>query len=81
MILLDVNTIFVDMDVIISEQVVKNSDDSYTILLNSRLSHERQQESYKHAMRHILNGDFEKNNVQQIETDAHNMETALELCV
>ena len=81
MIILDVNTCLIDMDVLFSEQVVKNSDDSYTILLNARLSHERQQESYKHAMQHILNGDFEKEDVQHIEMDAHNMETAVELCI
>lgn len=60
-----------DMDVLISEQVVKNMDDSYTILLNSRLSHERHLESYKHAMQHISNGDFDKADADMIELEAH----------
>ena len=59
---LDVNTILIDMDVMIPEQVVENPDGSYSIFLNSRLTHERHIESYAHAMRHIKNGDFEGNN-------------------
>ena len=39
---LDINTRLIDMDVLVGEQVIKNNDDSYTILLNARLSHERQ---------------------------------------
>lgn len=68
---MEVNTVIIDMDVLIPEQVIKNKDDSYTILLNARLSHERHLESYKHAMQHILSGDFEKHDVGQIEFDAH----------
>ena len=71
---LDINTQLIDMDVLIGEQIVKNRDDSHTISLNSRLSHERQQEAYIHALNHIINTDFEKKNVQDIETCAHNRE-------
>ena len=77
---LDVNTILIDMDVMIPEQVVENPDGSYSIFLNSRLTHERHIESYAHAMRHITNGDFEKQDVNQIELEAHDMEIAKELC-
>lgn len=66
------------MDVLISEQVVENSDGSYSIFLNSRLSHERQLKSYKHALDHIHNNDFEKSDVDAIESDAHNLEIASE---
>lgn len=59
------------MDVLISEQVVKNSDDSYSIFLNSRLTHEKQLEAYKHAIEHIENCDYEKYDVDKIEFDAH----------
>lgn len=68
---MDINTVVIDMDVLIPEQVIKNKDDSYTILLNARLSHERHLESYKHAMQHILEDDFEKQDVSEIEFDAH----------
>ena len=68
---LDINTRLIDMDVLIGEQVIKNNDDSYTILLNARLSHERQLECYKHALLHINNEDFEKDNADVIEFNAH----------
>lgn len=68
---MDINTQLIDMDVLIGEQVIKNVDDSYTILLNSRLSHERQLECYLHAINHIQSNDFEKNNSNIIELEAH----------
>lgn len=53
--------------------VVKNEDDSYTILINAKLSHDAQIAAYQHAIRHINNGDFDRNygDVQEIETVAH----------
>ena len=68
---LDINTRLIDMDVLVGEQVIKNNDDSYTILLNARLSHERQLECYRHALLHISNDDFEKDNADEIEYKAH----------
>ena len=68
---LDVNTFLLDMDVLIPEHVIANSDGSYTVLLNSRLSRERQQECYRHALLHISNNDFEKDNADEIEYKAH----------
>ena len=59
------------MDVLVGEQVIKNNDDSYTILLNAWLSHERQLECYKHALLHINNEDFEKDNADEIECKTH----------
>ena len=54
-----------------AELVTPNEDGSYTILINSRLSYEMQRAAFLHAMAHILNDDFEKENVQQIEAAAH----------
>lgn len=68
---LDINTKLIDMDVLVGEQVIKNNDDSYTILLNARLSHERQLECYRHALLHISNEDFEKDNADEIECKTH----------
>lgn len=68
---MNVNTRIIDMDVLIPEQVVKNKDDSYTILLNARLSHEQQLKAYSHAMKHIRGDDFNKENTSEIEFDAH----------
>ena len=56
------------------EVITENSDGSYTIFLNSRMSHERQLNAYRHALEHIQNGDFQRQDVQQIETVAHNLQ-------
>ena len=66
-----VNTQLINMDVLIAERVIKNNDDSYTVLLNSRLSHERLLEAYSHAIEHIQNDDFENMNADTIEFNAH----------
>ena len=54
-----------------NEMVIKNEDGSYTILINAKLSDQGQLLAYEHALRHIINEDFEKENVQEIEADAH----------
>jgi len=40
--------------------VVANADSTYTIVLNSRLSHEQNVLSYLHELDHIRNGDYDK---------------------
>ena len=61
-----------DMYTMVPEHLVKNEDNSYTIFLNARLSKENQLKSYYHALRHINENDFCKENVQKIEYEAHN---------
>lgn len=61
------------------EMVIENEDGSYTVLINSKLSDVGREEALKHAIGHIENNDFEKNNVQEIEFDAHNAEAAQEI--
>lgn len=57
------------------EMCVENADGSYTILINAKMSSERQKEAYLHALDHIENHDFEKDylSVQQIEAEAHGL--------
>lgn len=55
------------------EMVVENEDGSYTILINSRLAYSGQLAAYKHAMKHIENNDFQGENVQSIESAAHEL--------
>lgn len=56
----------------IKEMVVPNSDDSYTIFIESTLSREEQQKAFLHAMAHICNHDFEKKSPADIlEIRAH----------
>ena len=59
------------MDLTVNEAVTENADGSFTIFINARLNNEGQLEAYNHAMKHIENHDFQKYDVQQIETDAH----------
>lgn len=56
-----------------NEAVTINEDGSYSVFLDPALSYEMQHEKYEHALRHIQNHDFEKENVQEIEVQAHNI--------
>lgn len=57
----------------VTEAVTQNEDGSYSIFINAKLSKEKQQYAYAHALRHIDNFDFEKvgQNVSTIEAYAH----------
>ncbi len=69
-----VNTVLLDFQKTNSrEMIVENEDGSYTIFINSRISYNNQLEAYQHAMKHIQNKDFEKANVQHIESLAHQL--------
>lgn len=68
----EINVQILNMDTKIPEQLIKNDDDSYTIFLNARLSQESRMKSYYHALTHIKQHDFEKENVQEIEQETHN---------
>lgn len=58
-----------------NEDVTKNEDGSYSVFPDPALSYEMQHEKYEHALRHIKNHDFEKENVQEIEAQAHKKAT------
>lgn len=70
----DVNVVLMDFPVPGNEMVVSNEDGSFTILINAKLSQDSQLKAYQHAINHICNNDFEKENVQKIEYQAHNLE-------
>lgn len=53
-----VNCIIVNMPTTIRSFVRENLDDTHTIVINARLSHEEQCEAYIHEMNHILYGDM-----------------------
>ena len=69
----DINIQLLDMDTKIPEHLIKNNDDSYTVFLNARLSQESRLKSYYHALQHIAEHDFEKENVQEIEWEMHDI--------
>ena len=51
--------------------VVKNDDGFYTILLDPNDTYERQLQTVRHELEHILNDDFSKSDIQLIEAEAH----------
>ena len=68
----DVNTLLVDLPGTIKAFVTKDTDDFYTIYLNSRLSHEQNVVSFIHEMEHIENDDFYSDlTADQIERVRH----------
>ncbi len=49
--------------------------DGYTVYIDARQSREECQLAYMHALHHIKNCDFEKDNAQKIEIEAHKNRT------
>lgn len=48
-----------------------NEDGTYTIFINSRCSWHHQRLGCYHELYHILNNDFQKYDVNEIELEAH----------
>lgn len=68
----DVNVVLIDFkNTKANEMVTENEDGSFTIFLNARLSNEGQLRAYQHAMKHIEENDFDRTDVQFIESKAH----------
>lgn len=55
-----------------NEAVTTNEDGSYSIFINAKLSNDKQLKAYEHALKHIQEEDFSKDDVQIIEAQAHN---------
>lgn len=53
-----------------NEAVLKCAD-GYTVYLSDRLGDAERRAAYRHALRHIERGDWQKSDVQEIERDAH----------
>lgn len=66
----EVPTIYLDMPATVYGYTILQ-DGCYTIVLNSRLSHERNLETYLHELSHIKNGDYEAGSADIIELFAH----------
>lgn len=68
----DVNIILADMPTSIPAYSIANADLSYTVVLNTRLNHERQLLAYHHEMNHIKRGDYDRKcSADLIECYAH----------
>lgn len=52
-------------------EAVLPCSDGYTIYINDALDDQQRAQALNHAMKHIYNNDFRKEDVQKIEMDAH----------
>lgn len=66
-----INIQYLDMPCRIHGMIRENEDGSYTVILNSRDSRERNLQTYIHELNHLQHRDFEKSDAQAVETDAH----------
>lgn len=53
---------------------IKNDDGTHTIFINAKLNMEQQKEVYLHEKRHMINEDFEKEDIDALEYLVHNHE-------
>lgn len=68
----EIYTKLMDLPVSIRGFTVRDCDGDYNVILNSRLSHERQMQTYYHELQHIRSGDFDSpGSVDLIEIHAH----------
>ena len=65
-------TVLVDLPCDCRGCVVENADGDPLIILNSRMSHEMNVQSYEHELRHIMNNDLHcEESVSEIENYCH----------
>lgn len=57
------------------KEMVTPCDDGFTIYIDESLDEYGQIEAFKHAITHIARDDFNKDNIQEIEQEAHNGNT------
>ena len=66
----DIYVYLTDLPPRIKEFVVPCAD-GYTVYIDDKLCESAQYDAYNHALQHIKDRDFEKNDVQEIEWVAH----------
>ena len=55
----------------VNEAVTENEDGSYTIFVNNNLCDSKRIRAIKHAIDHIVNKDFGRDDIQEIEAESH----------
>lgn len=68
-----INVVLLDDAQGVPGSVWHNSDDSYTIFIDATLCADHQKRVFDHEMEHICGNDFDKENVQEIESSAHSI--------
>ena len=66
----DIYVYLVDLPTAVPEMIAPCAG-GYTIYLNAKLSYQDRVKAYLHALGHVVHGDWEKSDVQDIEQDAH----------
>ncbi len=66
----DIYVYVVDMPTTAAEMIMPCTG-GYTIYLNAKLSQEERVRAYRHALKHVERNDWEKEDVQQIESETH----------
>ena len=66
-----ISVFYQDMPCKVHGLIRANEDGSYTIILNSRDSRERNLQAYQHELDHLFRGDLDGSDVQVIEAEAH----------
>lgn len=66
----DIYVYLVDLPSAVPEMIAPCAG-GYTIYLNAKLSYQDRVKAYLHAIGHVARNDWEKDNVQDIEKDAH----------
>lgn len=69
--MIDVYTYLADLPPGINEFICENPDGSYTVYLKANNTQEQWEKSYRHALKHIEEYDFQKFDVQEIEYYSH----------
>ena len=76
----EINVVVMNNPFGVKGSINPNKDGSYTIIIDAHLSFEEQQKVYKHEYDHIISGDFDKSNADEIELDAHDLKVTKEFC-
>lgn len=69
---MDIIVKYCDLPCHIRSFVRKNEDDSYTVVINSRLGNLEQQKAFAHELKHIIDEDLSAEDpADEIEAKAH----------
>ncbi|MBO7726900.1 MAG: hypothetical protein J6S50_00455 [Oscillospiraceae bacterium] len=67
----DIYVYLVDLPTTVPEMVAPCIGGGFTIYLNARLSYQDRVKAYLHALEHVTRNDWSREDVQQIEKEAH----------
>lgn len=70
----DVFVYLIDFPCSKTHEMVVPCEGGYTVYLDAKMPQNRQITALRHALDHIVNQDWEKDDVNVIETDAHTRE-------